>query len=697
MKPKSKLVRFFLKLIKSPVRVALLIGLLVVVLMPPLVPRHQIHLDNNFSAPNRMYAYYPDTSGNITDMSFLRTGNTSLALESYEDRLYVIEGLSYEDYNKIYCPLPAPKRDWIFLEDIDGDKYQEVFYVSQENDSAKLIVTSTKSLKTESVKYLPIKGELLYYYLNFYYFNDDSLVYFSIGSKLEKGQFETILFSYNYDTDVLKSIYKSPTLQNGEQYIGYDKCVVLTNKIKKKITFTTIDLETSRSVNYVPDPMKVTMIKNNINIETYPYQYASDGFLYHNKDSLFYGNIKDLIEDTTISGRLIDVDYAMSKEFPDWKSFHIVYYKSGVVFYVIGEKYDKKLYKYDFESDKLSRIRIKGRPQVGTILYYGDIDDNGKNDLVFTDYKSANDAYCIYEEGSFSNICRYPVDREKMKVANCAIENDSILFQCKGVEYVIIYKMNPEYYKHWLWCGGIFAIIMLIGFLLQKIKENRELRRKETNSRILLLQLENVQKRIDPHFIFNSLNNLGSLILEGESNASYDYLSKVSGVLYKALRNRSILVTVEEELNFCTSVLDTQRQRFKDKFDYEVFIDKGVDMHRYMPSNILNSMVDNCIKHGFSGIDSLGLITIEIIQKEEGLLLVVEDNGKGRDAAQADKDQTKSTGTGLEICHQYVTLLNNERKRNLLSFRIMDLYNEDKTPKGTRCEFFVPGDLKQYN
>ncbi len=693
--PKPAFRDFLLKQIKSPVKVALLLGLLVVLLMPPLVPKHKIQLDNNFSAPNRMYAYYPDTTGKITDMSFLRTSITSIMLESYEERLYVIDGFSYQDYQDLYCPLPAPRRDWVFIEDITGDKFQEVFYVSQENDSVKFYVSSTKSLKTESVKCLPIKGKLLYYYLRYYRFEGNDLVYFSIGSKLGKGKFETILFSYDYKKDVIKTVYKSSMLQNGEQFTGKKNCILFSGKIKQKSVLTNVNVETGFADSFTVEVPEVRRVRGNLSVETYPYQYASDGFLYHNGDSLLYGDVEALLLNNEFSGELIDDGIFLDKNLPQWRNYHLQYFKGKTVFYTLGPKNKTELYKYDIEKSKLTRVRIKGNPQVVTILYYGDVDGNGKNDIVYTDKDGDNNAYCIYEEGSYSDLCRYNVDRERMDVKNCALENDSILFQSKGIEFVMIYGRNPDYYKHWLWCAAIFFVVMLIGFLLQKIKENRELRRKETNSKIMQLQLENVQKRIDPHFIFNSLNNLGSLILEGESNASYDYLSRVSGVLYKALRNRSVLVAIDEELKFCTSVLDTQRQRFGDKFDYEVYVDKGIDLTRKMPSNILNSMVDNCIKHGFAGINYKGMINIEFVKKDKGFAVVVEDNGKGRAAAQADKDQTKSTGTGLEICYQYVELLNFDRKENLLSFSIEDLYHPDKSPKGTRCKFYVPDDLKQ--
>ena len=679
---------FFVKLLLSPIKMAVLIGLLAVILLPPIVPHHRLFLDNNFSAPNRMYAYYGDSTGMVKDMSFLRESNTSIKLESINNRLFFRPDYTVEDYQRVYIPIPPPKRDWVFIRDLDNDEINEVFYVSQLGDSTLLHVTNNrKENREERVQSLSIPGELNYHYSRFYYFEETNNVYFSLGNETDKS-FETQVFRYDFVTDSLEPIVSLHGYVTGYQFEGYDEQLLFVNKVKSKTTFTSVDLQSRSQKSYVLGSSDLTKFYTKKNILTHPFTFNNDMFLFHNREVLFYADIHNLMVNHKLVGTSIQgFDNAKEK-------IMLKYAKDDVIFYSVGNKEGAAIYKYSLTTNRRKRIRIKGNPTCGTIIYYGDLDNNGKNEIVFTDMSNGNEAYCILEEGSYSDLCRYPIDREKLKVANCALQPDgSLLFQSVGIEYYVRYENNPRYYVHWLWTGALFCVILILGVLIQKINENRDLRRRETNSRIQQLQLENVQKRIDPHFIFNSLNNLGSLILEGDSNESYDYLSKVSGVLYKALRNRSILVTIEEELSFCTSVLDAQRQRFKGKFDYEVFIDREVDLMLKMPSNILNSMVDNCIKHGFSGIEYFGMITIEILDREEGFLLVIEDNGKGRKAGLADQDQTKSTGTGLEICNQYVSLLNNERKNNRLTFYIFDLYNDDKSPKGTRCEYYIPNDL----
>lgn len=425
------------------------------------------------------------------------------------------------------------------------------------------------------------------------------------------------------------------------------------------------------------------------NNQTYPYDIHSDNLIFFDVNK----RLNLINVDSLFCARTLFLDPLPSKK--ESHTMRLKYSKDGVIFYTVrDEKKESKLFKYDVKQKRLFRINHKGGASVGDVIFYGDIDDNGVADIVFTDNKHGQEAICVQQEGSYYDVLRYPVAREKLAISNVILMDDKLVFDSKGIQHWINhYKKNPRYYLRWFIYLGIISFSWFLGYVVQQIRENRAYRRQEANNRILQLQLENVQKRIDPHFIFNSLNNLGALILEGESNESYDYLSKVSGVLNKALRNRSVLISIEEELNFCTSVLDAQRQRFKDKFDYEVFVDQEIDLSCKMPSNILNSMVDNCIKHGFAGIDYLGQISIELLQRDKGFLIVVEDNGKGRKAAQADKDQSKSTGTGLEICEQYVRLLNTGRKTPLLSFTIIDLWQEDASPQGTRCEYFVPDDL----
>lgn len=674
------------RLVNSPIALALLLAVITVAVLPPIVPRHKMRLINQFSAPNRLYAYYTEESdSSISDISLLRSSKTSITLESINKRLHYRDGLSADDYTKIYCPLPPPKRDDVFIEDLDGDTIKDILYITQAADSTFLIQRNTKSLEQESRYFLSDGGQIYYAFVRFFYFSDE-IAYFSVLIKKGARQFETTIYSFDKKNKEIETIYSFDNIVRGFQLKEVNNRILFFARGKDYRGIYNLNVKTGICDSIIIDGNDMFSLFLTENSEILPYSYSLDHLIGHSENNLFYLDIDKLIA----KGKIERHHIARKK---DSESFRLKYIKDGTVLYTIHTQNEGRLYRYNINKNKTKRIRIKGKPLVKSLIYYGDIDNNGKKEIVYTNEKNASESYCILEEDRiYSDICVYPVGREDLHVGNCMKHDNSIIFQSPSNERILKYFKNPEYYKHWLWSSFIAFIIIFVGIFIQKIKEIRIYRKQQANSKILQLQLENVQRRIDPHFIFNSLNNLGSMILNGETDESYDYLSQVSGVLYKALRNRGVLMTIEDELNFCTSVLDTQCIRFKNRFEYEVYVDKEVNTETLLPSNILNSMTDNCIKHGFAGINYTGLISINIQHQRRGTLVIVEDNGKGRKAAQADKDQSKSTGTGLEICKHYVQLLNHERKTNKLSFKIIDLYTND-IAKGTRCEFYIPNDL----
>lgn len=679
---KSDLRRIF----KSPIVISLIIAIVVILLIPPLVSRKIIHVSNSFLVHNRLEAYYEDADSSVSFVSFLKYSRTSMHLESVGKRKNLIRGYTLNDYHKIFTPLKPPRRDDVLIEDVNSDGVQDIFYVDQVGDSAFLVHATVEDPEAKKNILISDHGEINYYFIRFFYFNDGQ-IYFTFFSKKGRKDYHSAVFSYCMETDKIESVFQLNRVFRGMQLPNYEDHILLYSKERSDVSFYDINVK-DKSCDTIPlqgDDF-VFLFRNT---EIFPYQYYSKNVFVRNANALYILDQNELINYDRIQKKLIAQKKGDEK-------FSIMYSKDNVVFYTKYTKSRSALFKYDFKTNKTKRIKIKGRPFVKTILYYGDLDDNGKCEIVFVNEKNAHESYCVFEEDRlYPNVCVYPVGRDDLDVKNCIVRDNKVFFQSQKMEQVISYRNNPNFYKHWLWVMLIGVFIVFTGYFVQKMKEMSLYRKQQSQSRILQLQLENVQRRIDPHFIFNSLNNLGAMILEGNSDESYDYLSQVSGVLYKALRNRGILVTVEEELNFCTSVLDTQQMRFKGRFDYDVFVEKEVDTSEMIPSNVLNNLVDNSIKHGFAGISYKGSISIEILKKEKGLLVVVEDNGKGRKVAHIDKDQSKSTGTGLDICYNYVALFNQNRKDNRLSFRIMDLY-EGECATGTRCEFYVPNGLEYH-
>lgn len=682
---------FIERQLKSPIKLLLLVGFVCILLLPPFIPAHIANYTIDISPPNRMRARFlatPDAT-EFDNIPILRQSISSVRAENDILKSANLPGYSYENYLKRFSPIPPPTRDWVYFADFDADNRTDLAYLSCDNDSTFLYFFDALSKEKKRQVYFPHVLELRLAYTRYLQRPGDSLLYVMAASKEAPGEFRSRLFSYDYE---LNHVVELCCLDNiaqtymFEDYLGY---LLLTVKHRDSHDFYFYDLDNHIAEKlHVETPELGYIVMPTVNIQVEPYLLTSD-HLFNRGDrlaSISHFNIDSLFLNKNIV--LEDLPHDQG----EGARMRVKYARDGVVFYTVEDREgESHFYKYINDSKESMQVKHNGGAHVGQVLFYGDIDGNGRKNMVFTDVRLGKESICVQEEGDYYDIVRYVVDREKILFNNCLLLNEGRLyFETKGITWELLYSRNPLYYLRWLINVSIVTFFGFLGFLIAQVKEAERKKQQEVENKVLQLQLENVQKRIDPHFMFNALNNLGSLILKGEKNASYDYLSNISGMLYKALQNRSILVTIEEELSFCSLYLEIQQKRFVGKFDFEMFVDDQLDISHRMPSNILNSMAGNCIKHGFANIDYKGLITIEFAVKGEGMLIVVEDNGKGRSAPKVDVDPSKSTGTGLEICNQYVKLLNQNRKSNLLSFAIIDLFDDSKKPCGTRCEYYVP-------
>ena len=192
---------------------------------------------------------------------------------------------------------------------------------------------------------------------------------------------------------------------------------------------------------------------------------------------------------------------------------------------------------------------------------------------------------------------------------------------------------------------------------------------------------------MNPHFTFNVFNTISSIILK-ESESAYKPFLQFSTLIRNTLESSDqIARTIREETEYLSAYLELEKLRFPDLFEYDISVDDLVDTNMRIPKMLLQTYVENAIKHGLRPKGENGLITI-LFQIEGKLLKIsVEDNGVGR--KRAKELNTGTTGFGLRIMDQYFELFNeyNEAK---IKHRIIDLFSDDGTASGTKVEVFVP-------
>jgi LytS/YehU family sensor histidine kinase len=204
---------------------------------------------------------------------------------------------------------------------------------------------------------------------------------------------------------------------------------------------------------------------------------------------------------------------------------------------------------------------------------------------------------------------------------------------------------------------------------------------------MLNMSLSTIENQMDPHFTYNALNGIESLIMKEDRATAYRYLLKLSGLIRNTLNDNDLINrSLSEEIKIVNDYLELEKFRFKDKFEYEIVMDPKVDMDTTVPKLIVQIFVENAIKHGLMHKEREGLLQILLSAEKDRQLIVIQDNGIGR--TKAKEYAIHSTGKGLNIIRKLIRIFN-EQNSHQITFEIIDLCNTVEEPLGTRVEVSI--------
>jgi two-component system LytT family sensor kinase len=170
-----------------------------------------------------------------------------------------------------------------------------------------------------------------------------------------------------------------------------------------------------------------------------------------------------------------------------------------------------------------------------------------------------------------------------------------------------------------------------------------EHRLQEQEKLLMAARVEALASQINPHFLFNTLTSISSLI-RSEPETARVLIVKLSGLLRRLLRAQEHFVTLREELEAVDEYLDIEKIRFGPSLRIEKAVDADT-LDTVVPSMLLQPLVENSIKHGLSKKLGEGKITIRSRRKDGHVAIEVVDNGVGMPARQLDP--RNGTGIGL--------------------------------------------------
>ena len=193
-----------------------------------------------------------------------------------------------------------------------------------------------------------------------------------------------------------------------------------------------------------------------------------------------------------------------------------------------------------------------------------------------------------------------------------------------------VFRLVPGWpHPHPLTIVAVYVVTLFAVAIPLKIWNSARTEKKlEEQERLLVeARLAALTSQINPHFLFNTLNSVSSLIRTDPNHARV-MVVKLSKVLRRLLRKHENFSALRDELNFIEDYLSIEVVRFGDKLRFEK--DAAEDtLDMLVPSMLLQPLVENSIKHGLSSKVAGGTIRIRTYRTEAKLHLLVEDDGVG--------------------------------------------------------------------
>jgi two-component system LytT family sensor kinase len=259
----------------------------------------------------------------------------------------------------------------------------------------------------------------------------------------------------------------------------------------------------------------------------------------------------------------------------------------------------------------------------------------------------------------------------------------------------IVSLESPDNY--WIYSAIYAGSIAAIGIELKVFNSVRIQIKLEEQERLLLhARMEALQNQINPHFLFNTLNSISSLV-RFDPDMARDVIFKLATILRRLLNSGEAFVPLREEFEFIDNYLDIEVVRFgRDKLRVVKEFDPA-SLDVVVPSMLLQPLVENSIKHGLAPKIEGGSVYLRSRVVDSRLIIEVEDDGVGMGGAQME-ESSRWTGMGIGMANiserlqvlyggtARMTIDSHEGKGTLIRIRLPLIEAASSVPEGFYAE-----------
>lgn len=232
------------------------------------------------------------------------------------------------------------------------------------------------------------------------------------------------------------------------------------------------------------------------------------------------------------------------------------------------------------------------------------------------------------------------------------------------------------------WIAGSAVLLVIFGGVLALLK----IRRVKMQNKQLLTEQKLLRSQMNPHFIFNSLQNIRSLIYNKREDEAIHYLNKFSGLTRQILEtSNDNYISLEEEVGIIKNYIAIQQLLYSNPFTYSLEVDEELEQDSiFIPPMLTQPFIENAIKHGLASKAKDGLISMRFYQIEGRLYFEVSDNGVGFGRVQK---QEGHKSMAMDITRERLA---NYTKNRDFTVQADNITDADENVLGARVAFEIP-------
>ena len=594
-----------------------------------------------------------------------------------------------------------PRISQFFIGNYDHDLYKEIYVFTYKGDSLFLNVneileprgTRIERKFITKIGYLNNKALAILYPAGFFDVNDDGKdeLYFSLSSAFGMGPRK--VFFYDLVNDKLNSsqftgnIILEPEMTDvdGDNKPEIFGLMSASGNFRSNVPFSdssTWLMVFNEQLKFKFPPVEFPGFANALKTKAYKGNNFRGYVVSHWRGGTDTTVMKSRIMVYSPDGKLIRYRFYSDFGYTGIFSLFVPESRSPDKIYIIANKIIEL-------NENLEIVRTVGLPFYSlTFQYQADIDDDKEDEFLI--YSEEDQKLIVYnnELDKLTELKFKTPTPQWLFSHYYSRDNKYKLFLRSGNEgYFLSLKKNSLYFLGYLAYPGVYFLFFIFIILIKRINTYQVVQKENLKNRLITLQLQGIKSQLDPHFTFNTLNSVASLIYMDDRQAAYDYMIKFTELLRRMLNDADrIYRSLYEELEFLTTYLELEKLRFGDKFSYDIEIGEEISKSEQVPKLVLQTFAENAIKHGIMPSSQTGFLKIKVLKEKDYLKLTIEDNGVGR---KVTSGHSTSTGKGLKITGEFYDILNQINKKPIKHF-IVDLYDEKGNPAGTRVEVWVP-------